>query len=129
MFGGPDDFRRLMSGDNIKPTQVSETLARFGSYFKPYWPVLVFVAFLVVVATWAQVTIPELTGQLVDCYLAPTGTTGFQVTPGSDGSARGSHLQLLAGARAKRRKASRRRRSRPCSPLAASPSPSRRPSP
>jgi ATP-binding cassette subfamily B protein len=83
MFGGPGDFRRLMSGDNIKPTRVSETLKRFGSYFKPYWPVLVFVAFLVVVATWAQVTIPELTGQLVDCYLAPTGTTGFEVTAGS----------------------------------------------
>ncbi len=59
---------------------------------------LVFVAFLVVVATWAQVTIPELTGQLVDCYLAPTGTTGFEVTPGSDAVRPGCHFQLLAGA-------------------------------
>jgi ATP-binding cassette subfamily B multidrug efflux pump len=87
MFGGPGDFRRLMSGDNIKPKRVSETLARFGSYFKPYWPVLLLVGFLVVVATWSQVTIPELTGQVVDCYLAPTGTTGFEITPGGSGAA------------------------------------------
>ncbi len=87
MFGGPGDFRRLMSGDNIKPTKVSETLARFGSYFKPYWPVLILVAFLVIVATWSQVTIPALTGQVVDCYLAPTGVTGFQVVPGAGESA------------------------------------------
>lgn len=71
MFG-PDGMRRIMSQDTLKPRRVGDTLLRFGSYFKPYWYILIFVAVLVIAATWAQVTAPELIGQSVDCYLTPT---------------------------------------------------------
>lgn len=70
MFGGQDGLRRIMSQETLKPTSVSETLARFGHYFKPYWPVLAVVLVLVTGATWSQVTAPELIGQAVDCYLS-----------------------------------------------------------
>ncbi len=35
-----------------------------------------------VVSTWAQVTTPELTGQLVDCYLTPSAGSAFGNFPG-----------------------------------------------
>ncbi len=76
MFGN-QHMRRIMDRDISKPKRVSETLARFGEYFKPYWYVLVLVALLVIISTWAQVTTPELTGQLVDCYLTPTTSSAF----------------------------------------------------
>ena len=71
MFGGQDGLRRIMSQETSKPKNLGETLGRFGAYFKPYWPVLLLVLALVIVATWAQVTTPELIGQAVDCYLSP----------------------------------------------------------
>jgi ATP-binding cassette, subfamily B, multidrug efflux pump len=78
MFGGP---RHMFTQETSKPKQVRETLARFTLYFRPYWYVLLIAALLVVVATWTQVTSPELLGQLVDCYLIPgavnTGQAGF----------------------------------------------------
>ena len=74
MFGGP---RHMMMQEGSKPKRTGETLLRFGQYFKPYWLSLVFVAILVVISTWAQVTSPELTGQLVDCYLVPSASASF----------------------------------------------------
>jgi ATP-binding cassette subfamily B protein len=71
MFGGQEGLRRLMEQETSKPASLSKTLARFGAYFKPYWPLLVLTLALVVGATWAQVTTPELIGQVVDCYLVP----------------------------------------------------------
>ena len=81
MFHGPDGLRRAFSQETIKPKQVGETLARFGAYFKPYWPALVIVLLLMVITTWAQVAVPQLTGQVVDCYLAPASTTGLTLSP------------------------------------------------
>src|SRR5574341_955822 len=77
MFGGPDGFRRILSQETVKPRNLGDTLARFASYFKPYWYVLVLVVMLVVISTWAQVTSPELIGQLVDCYLTPSATASI----------------------------------------------------
>ncbi|HRE28873.1 MAG TPA: ABC transporter ATP-binding protein [Anaerolineales bacterium] len=72
MFGGgPDGLRRQFSQDQLKPRNLSYTLGRFLEYFGHEWPLLVLVAFLVVAATWTQVTNPELTGQVVDCYITP----------------------------------------------------------
>ena len=51
MFGGQDGLRRIMSQDTLKPKKVSETLTRFGYYFRPYWAVLALSVLLVVVAT------------------------------------------------------------------------------
>jgi ATP-binding cassette, subfamily B, multidrug efflux pump len=76
MFG-QDALRRLMSQDTLKPKKVGETLARFGEYFKPYWPILVLVGLLIIGVTWAQVTNPELIGQAVDCYLTPSAVSAF----------------------------------------------------
>jgi ATP-binding cassette subfamily B protein len=62
----------MMSQDSLKPKRMGDTLRRFGGYFKPYWHIMILVAVLVVAATWAQVTVPELIGQTVDCYLTPS---------------------------------------------------------
>src|SRR3972149_3955874 len=84
MFGGgPEGLRRIMSQETLKPRRLGETLARFGDYFKPYWPVLAVVAVLIVGATWAQVTAPALLGQIVDCYLTPAAVTAFGNLPGA----------------------------------------------
>ncbi len=83
MFGGQDGLRRIMSQDTLKPKNLGETLARFGSYFKPYWPMLLLVAALVIVSTWTQVTTPDLIGQAVDCYLAPAAASVFGGFPGA----------------------------------------------
>ena len=72
-----------MSQETLKPRRLGETLARFGDYFKPYWPVLAVVAVLIVGATWAQVTAPALLGQIVDCYLTPAAVTAFGNLPGA----------------------------------------------
>lgn len=71
MMGGGRDW--LFQTEARKPRAVSETLGRFWRYFRGYSHVLVAVALLVVVSTFLQVEIPNLTGQAVDCFLAPGG--------------------------------------------------------
>jgi ATP-binding cassette subfamily B protein len=83
MFGGPDGLRRIMSQDTLKPKNVSETLARFGRYFRPFWPMLVLVGLLIIGSTWTQVMTPDLIGQVVDCYLAPAAASSFGSFPGA----------------------------------------------
>jgi ATP-binding cassette subfamily B protein len=57
--------------ESLKPKSVRATLGRFAVYFAPYWWVLLIVTLFLVANTYAQVLAPELTGQAVDCYLAP----------------------------------------------------------
>jgi ATP-binding cassette, subfamily B, multidrug efflux pump len=68
MFGQRD---WLLQTEARKPTAVSETLRRFWGYFRPHTSVLIAVALLVIVSTYLQVTIPNLMGQAVDCFLTP----------------------------------------------------------
>ncbi len=75
MFGGGP--QNILMQETSKPKRTSETLARLGRYFQPYWFILFLVVFLVIGSTWTQVTSPELIGQLVDCYLAPAGSADF----------------------------------------------------
>ncbi|HEX7974432.1 MAG TPA: ABC transporter ATP-binding protein [Anaerolineales bacterium] len=91
MFGGPDGMRRLLSQDNLKPKNLSVTMGRFGRYFKPFWPLLILIAILVITTTWAQVTVPDLIGQAVDCYLTPSAASALGSFPGASalGSASG----------------------------------------
>src|SRR5262245_44405422 len=84
MFGGQDGLRRIMSQDTLKPKRLGETLARFGHYFKPYWAILGLSVLLVIGATWAQVTGPELIGQAVDCYLSQPAANALADIPGAE---------------------------------------------
>jgi ATP-binding cassette, subfamily B, multidrug efflux pump len=89
MFHGQDGLRRLMSQDTLKPQKLNETLRRFRDYFRPFWPMLILVAVLIVAVTWAQVTAPRLIGQAVDCYLTPgvaQATGGFPGQTATDAS-------------------------------------------
>src|SRR3984893_6548135 len=69
MIGGQRDW--LLQSEARKANAVRETLGRFSHYFRPFSPILVVVAALVVVGTYLQVSIPNLMGQAVDCYLSP----------------------------------------------------------
>ncbi len=84
MGGGPHRAR-MLEQEARKPENIARTLARFGHYFRPYWPALIAVALLVIGSTWTQVTTPDLIGQVVDCYLAPSagGELGGLALPGA----------------------------------------------
>jgi ATP-binding cassette subfamily B protein len=79
MHGGP---HHLFNQETSKPKRPTETLVRFARYFKPFWPALLLAAIMVVISTWMQVTTPDLTGQLVDCYLTPTAAAVSGGIPG-----------------------------------------------
>lgn len=73
---GGGRFGGLLNQETIKPRNLSETLARLGGYFNRYWYMILLAVLFVVVATWAQVTTPELMGQAADCFLVPTNSSG-----------------------------------------------------
>jgi ATP-binding cassette subfamily B protein len=79
MFRGPAD---MMGRDVLKPRNTGNTLARFAHYFRPYWGLLILVALIVIIATWTSVTTPDLTGEVVDCYLSPAAASAFGNFPG-----------------------------------------------
>jgi len=81
MFGGPGG-RDIMAVETRKPENTSRTLGRLAKRFGPWWPMLLFSLVCIIVSTWAQVTTPELTGQLVDCYLTPAAGSAFGNFPG-----------------------------------------------
>jgi len=78
MFGNQ---RFLLDRDILKPKSAGQTLARLAGYFKPYWAVILLAVVFMVFSTWAQVTNPELTGQVVDCFLAPPAADAFSSFP------------------------------------------------
>ena len=98
MFGGTPP-REFFSADAHKPQNTGRTLARLGKRFGPWWPMVLFAVICIVVSTWAQVTTPELTGQLVDCYLTPSAGSAFGNFPGHFNPGKHFTIQLLAGAR------------------------------
>jgi len=75
MFGGGP--RHFMIQEVTKPKRTSETLVRFGRYMLPWWPALLIAVVLVIISTWAQVTTPEVTGQLTDCFLTPAASSAL----------------------------------------------------
>ena len=89
MMGGPGRFGNLLDQETLKPRSLGNTLRRLGQYFGRFLPALVLAVIFVVVATWTQVTTPELTGQATDCFLVPLGA----------GQLRGS-MSALAGPQA-----------------------------
>src|SRR5215211_4384692 len=89
---GPGRFGDLLNRETIKPRNLSETLARLGSYFGRFWYMIVVAVLFVIVSTWTQVTTPELTGQATDCFLVPAGASAF----GGFGAPGGSETQQAA---------------------------------
>lgn len=84
MFGhGP---RRALERETSKPKKVGTTLKRFGKYLKPYLYIGLIIASLMLLSTWTQVASPDLTGQVVDCFLSPavgsTAGSPFAGLPG-----------------------------------------------
>lgn len=66
-----DRNSQLLGTETRKAKSVSATLRRLWSYFSKYSLVLVVVGVLIVASTYAQILIPKLTGQTVDCYITP----------------------------------------------------------
>jgi len=99
MMGGPGGRHGgFLNQETSKPKSASDTLGRLVKHFGPFWPALLAAAVFVVISTWAQVTNPELTGQLVDCYLSPAAAaSGFSI-PGTSGAqnASGSNCWLAS---------------------------------
>lgn len=75
MMGGPGRFGNLMDQETLKPRSLANTLGRLGQYFGRFWTALALAILFVVIATWTQVTTPELTGQATDCFLVPLGAS------------------------------------------------------
>ena len=71
MMGGPGGPGRLLNQETQKPRRVGATLARFWSYFRPWWYAVGLTVVLIVVATGLQVATAPVIGQAVDCYLMP----------------------------------------------------------
>lgn len=77
-----DRQAQLLGAEVSKARQVGPTLKRFWNYFSHRKGILVLVAILVIIGTYMQVVIPDLTGQAVDCYLTPITIQAL----GGDGS-------------------------------------------
>ena len=99
-----DGGRRIFEREALKPKNLSETMGRFGNYFRHYWIGLVLALILIVGNTWTQVVSPELIGQAVDCYLFPTSpdscwytTITLQMSDGERLAGLGQLALLLVG--------------------------------
>jgi ATP-binding cassette subfamily B protein len=73
----------MLNQEILKPRALGETFARLGRYFSQYWYMIALAVLFVVIATWTQVTTPELTGQATDCFLVPAGASAFGSENGS----------------------------------------------
>lgn len=87
MMGGPGGPRGLLDREVLKPQSTGKTLARLAQHFKPFWFSMFLAALFVIISTWTQVTNPELTGQVVDCYLTPAAAGAFGGFPGASETA------------------------------------------
>lgn len=75
-----DGGRRVLDQETAKPKNVSATLARFWQYFRHYGLGLLAVLAFVGVAAWAAITLPELIGESVDCFILPQNPQACQFT-------------------------------------------------
>jgi ATP-binding cassette subfamily B multidrug efflux pump len=76
--GGGGPMRHMMlNQESSKPRDLRNTLGRFANYFGQYWYAFVIALFLIIISTWSQVTTPQLTGQITDCFLVPSGAASL----------------------------------------------------
>lgn len=66
-----DGGRRIFDRETAKPKNISNTIRRFAGYFRHYWYSFTLVMVFIAISVWATVTVPDLIGQAVDCYLFP----------------------------------------------------------
>lgn len=71
-----DGGRGLLDRETSKPKSLTATVARFYTYFRRYWPALLVTAVLLVAATWATIKLPEVTQEIINCYILPTTAPG-----------------------------------------------------
>jgi ATP-binding cassette subfamily B protein len=90
MMGGHNRFGGMLNQETLKPRALGETLGRLGKYFGRFWYMIALAVLFVVIATWTQVTSPELTGQATDCFLV--STSGMSM-PASFGSAQDEQVK------------------------------------
>jgi ATP-binding cassette subfamily B multidrug efflux pump len=95
MFGNP---RFLLDRETLKPKRTSETLGRLAKHFAPWWPALLLTAVFMVISTWVQVLTPELTGQVVDCYLTASAADTFANSPLASEAAQASQTSCWLAA-------------------------------
>ncbi len=102
------DPRHLLEGEARKAKSVRSTLYRLWKWFGGYRILLVLVLLFVGFSTWAQVKIPDLIGQSVDCYVQPylqRDYGGSRLTQGSESNCwytndtNLSHSKTIAGIR------------------------------
>jgi len=80
MMGGLGGPGRMLNTEVQKPKNVLATIARFWTYFYPYWPAIVLTLITITASAQLQVTAPELIGQAVDCYLFPRADACWYTT-------------------------------------------------
>ncbi|HLH74672.1 MAG TPA: ABC transporter ATP-binding protein [Chloroflexota bacterium] len=61
----------------MRPQAAGATLKRLWTRFRAYTPALLAIAALIICSTYLQVTIPNLLGQAVDCYLTPATISAY----------------------------------------------------
>ncbi|MFN2141376.1 MAG: ABC transporter ATP-binding protein [Candidatus Promineifilaceae bacterium] len=73
---------RTLSIQEEKASNLGATLRRLAGYFRPYLAVVLIVGVLTIAGTYMQVLVPDLTGQIVDCYLTPyvAGSSAAEAT-------------------------------------------------
>jgi len=74
------DRRHIFEIESRKAKSVRGTLLRLWKHFRGYRLILILVMALAIFSAWSSVFMPDLTGQVVDCYLTP----GQQMLPGMD---------------------------------------------
>ncbi len=82
-----DRSAQLLGAEATRAQSLGKTLRRLGGYFRRYLWAVVLTGLLIVAATYMQITVPDLTGQAVDCYLGPftAGQSGRETAGGLSG--------------------------------------------
>ncbi|HYN88308.1 MAG TPA: hypothetical protein VER55_07250, partial [Ardenticatenaceae bacterium] len=89
----------LLGQESRKAQDTGSTLRRLAGYFRPYGLVLLILLALMLYNTWTQVFTADLTGQVVDCYVAVTPQSAqncwFTPAPGPDLAGLGRLILLI----------------------------------
>jgi len=94
MGRGPGGPMGMLAQETSKPVNPSVTLGRLFKEFKPYSAILILVLITILANAWVQVISPDLTGQIVDCYLSPAIAQQVQSQAGMPAAIAGGTARL-----------------------------------